>query len=643
MSYFIEDLTGENPAYRETTLKRRVLIPEQHVQFFTPVYLDTIQVVMEGTVTTPLVYGIDFIAREEDYDYDAMGRGQLLDREFDKKLVKSITMIKPFVDPYTVNFVYQQLYPKTIDYILQNPNRDIEITPEVLWDMMQSIKALKMAISPVDDYHSEADRQPMLLPPDPDKIYPGNIIDGELHAIDTSASKYLIFPLGGAFFRDSFKMVRGRVESVEDTIATDPIRAFKEGEDYVIVGVDEWGTKHTSNPSGVYQLVVMKRAYVGDVTITYHAYGGIPTIYDVRANRETIRNMYEYLRDAQILTATTLGNVPLMTEFRARLKALEDGMRKFAKEGQPSYGDCTDGKSILKRIAAPDTEFHWWTIAELFKVAGSDTVFAADMGHFQIQTQYTKMMLDVIVAADITRNANRLSVTTNSALIPQSYTPFGEAEDLNKVLRPQLRIIWNENSIEGSGIYLQLGMRLKGTAEESVVVADLSGMESCWKLINIPETVATLPEDDNITLPSENALWSIDNPDSREESHLIPLNEGHVIWSGMEPLNRPTSGLKTFTLEHFLEPEVDLSKLKTIEFWLEESESNRFIVKLPLCGDNYSLTAVGTFTYANKGASVVYRAMRNEQTNVVTMTLAAEITAGINSNKLSLRHVLVNS
>ena len=98
--YFIPDLTGENPAYKENNAVKRVVVPNQQVELFTPVYMDTLEVVMTGTVTTPLVRDIDWTITESDYDYDAIGRAQLLDKNFDKKLVKSFTILKPFADPY---------------------------------------------------------------------------------------------------------------------------------------------------------------------------------------------------------------------------------------------------------------------------------------------------------------------------------------------------------------------------------------------------------------------------------------------------------------------------------------------------------------------------------------------------------------
>lgn len=639
MSYFIPDPTGVNPAYKVPNLKKRIITNNQVVELFTAVYLDSIEATLEGTINKPFMKDIDWEIRNSDYDYDAMGRMQLLDSNYNKILVKSFTVLKPFVAPYNLNVSFNQLYPNEIGYILENPNKNIDITPEVILALLRDVDNLKMATAPVDDIHAAAERQPMLLPPDPNKEYKSNLIPNELWNINTSAKKKVIFPLAGSFFREGVVLARGKYDSVE---GLDVNLLFVEGRDYIITGADAYGIKNTSVPSGVYNLIIFITDYVGDVTVSYHAYGGQVTQQDIRAVAESLTNMYSYLTAAQLLTANSLGGVPLMSQVCARLTAVEDGMRKFANQGQPSYGDISHGGCLTKRIASPDTDFHWWTIAELYKVAGSETVFTADIAHFQLQTLYTKMLIDFTVAVNLNHPERKISVQTLSSLVPQGYHPFVDDSGLEGIMRPQLRVIYNLNSIESSGIYLQLGMRLKGVAEETIAVADLSGPESCWRLIPTL-TTAVLPEDDTLLLPSGVSQWDSLNPDSYQESQLIPLSTGHVCWAGSNALNRPNTGWKNITLDHFLEPEIDISKLRTAKLYLEESSASRFIIPLDLCGTNDSVTGVNTFTYANKSASLVYKIVRHQVTKVLTMSLSAEIVAGINSNPLNLRYVIVNS
>lgn len=639
MAYLIPDLTGENPSYRCGNDAKRVVIGNQRIELFNAVYQDSLVVTMTGTVNTTFVLGYDYTFKDEDYDYDAMGRAQLLDRNFNKKLVKSFTVIKPFIDPYTLNCTYQQLYPNTIRYILENPTENIEITPEVLWDLMKRVQQLELVTTPVEDVHAAAERSPMLLPPDPNKEYKGNVIDGEVWSIDTTVGRKVIYPVAGSFFRDSLVIVKGTYTSVEDARDVDRLL---EGTDYVISGVDAYGIHHTSNTSGVYHIAVLTCAYVGNVTVKYHSYGGIPTQYDVRAIYESLSNLYRYISEAQLLTSTTVGNTTAMIELRSRINALEDTVRILANQGRPSYGDITHGEAVVKKISAADTEFHWWTIAELYKVAGSDTIFTAQIGHFQVNTVYTGIMLDFTVAVNIAKKGHKLEVKTLSSSLPQGYVPFEDDSELSNVIRPQLRIIWNENSIEGSGIFLQFGMRLKGIAEEIMGIADLSGRESCWKLVT-HDDISIRPEDNGILLPSGNHYWDTTNTDSRQESTLVPVDEAHVVWAGSMSLNRPVTGLRHILLDHFLESEVDLSRLKTVSFLMEEYQGSRFRIDMPVLGTDTSIAGATSFTYSNRPVSLIYQATRNVLTKKVTMEIYIEVSAGLQSNRLDLRYVLVNS
>jgi len=170
----------------------------------------------------------------------------------------------------------------------------------------------------------------------------------------------------------------------------------------------------------------------------------------------------------------------------------------------------------------------------------------------------------------------------------------------------------------------------------------LSGVESCFMLI--PEVAeAVLPEDDTINLPSENHLWDSLNPDSRQETCLIPLENGHVIWAGNEAMNRPESGWKEIKLVHFLEKEVNIDNIKTVTCYLEEDKSNRFPVKIDVNVVDEVLTGVATFAYANKFANVVVRMSRNASTKEIDAVIQTEVSAGLSSNPLYLRYVVVNS
>lgn len=633
MSYFIPDLTGTNPAYKKINLKKRILLDNQVVPFFDSVYLDSIVLTLEGTGTkiVNLVYGVDYTATGDDFDYDAMGRMQLLDNTWNGILVKSVHIIKPFVAPYNISVNYQGIYPEIIDYVRTNPTKNVQLTPEVFEAMINDIANLKVAVAPVTDITASSVSTPKLLEEDPTRSLPENEIVDELYSIDTTVDRNVVMPFCGSFYGDGIRVINASTD-----------KELMRDVDYVIAGPDIARTKATTSSAGVYRFIVFLTALTSDVKVSYHAYGGIPTLQDVKALTTGYTNLYNYITNAQLLTANSLVNTSQYTNIVARLNAMEAQMRVFANQGKPSYGDVTSGGVLKQRITSVDTKMHWWTIAELYKIAGSDTIFTSDISHFQIQTYYTKYMLDVKVACDITNLNNKFNVKSLITTYPLHHVPFEDDSDLENVIRPQLRIIWNENSLESSGIYLQLGFALKTVAEETIAVADLSGPESCFKLINGSDT-AVSPEDDIITLPSGNHIWSTTNPDSRIDSYLIPFDHGHVVWSGAVTLNRPTGDWKDTILEHFLEDEIDINKLKSVSLYFEESAANRFQIDLPLLAKDDVVIGSGSFTYSGKAASVVFRIYRNTASNKIQMTLQSEILAGVASTALDLRYVSVNS
>ena len=111
MSYLTPDLTGTLDNYKIINDKRYIISPNQIVEFYDTVFLDSIEIVLEGTISIPLVQGYDWEAY--DVDYNAIGSMMLSSPSFDKTLVKSIRMIKPHNANYKINMCYQKLYPVT--------------------------------------------------------------------------------------------------------------------------------------------------------------------------------------------------------------------------------------------------------------------------------------------------------------------------------------------------------------------------------------------------------------------------------------------------------------------------------------------------------------------------------------------------
>lgn len=663
MSLLTPDLTGKNAACRKTNDARMVIKQDQVIEFHDTVFADSIEMVLVANlpVTKYLVRGVDWEIRDSDIDYDAMSDMRLREPQFTSLLVKSITMTYTYVADYKISMDYQTLYQLPSSIALHEYPSKVEFTPEAWIEVLESVKRHELLLAPIQDIHASGIlKQPMLLEPDPNQERSANIIVDEVYEINVPNKVFVIHPIHGAFFRDSvsIKSIELSLDggfTVRDTLV--------EGTDYIIYGFDSNKTSNTLNSSGVYKYILFTSPIVGNVAISYHAYGGDPSLYDIKAHNESLNNLTTYILDSQLLTAETVANAPVVINMINKLTSLEEEMRILARQGRPNYGDTTSGNTLIKKIVSPDSETHWWTIAELYKVAGSEEVFVSGTMKLNIATLYTKYNFTAYVSVNLDNtvtNANGitfevcdpLKVTCPSSQCPIGYVPYMDYPQLERLLRPQFRIIWNKNSQSQSGVLLQIGLQLHNL-HETIAVEDVSGKESCWKLIPSPAE-ETYPEEINIQLPNPAHIWNIDdNPDSRQETYLIPLVDGNVVWLGTEPLNRPQSGEKAnVQLLHLLDDKVDISKVRRIRFDLEETGTalsgtistnvtNRFPIFMDLIPGSEDAMGYSTFYYNGKPAYLIGRIRRNPATEEIEISYTANVTAGLSSNRLDIRHVVI--
>ena len=626
--YLTPDLTGLNELYKVNNDQRMIITNDQIVTFTSAIFIDSLQIIQLGTINKVLVKNADWAI--EELDIEAMSSMKLLDSTFVKQLVKSIRIIKPYIGAeYKINCSYQKLYPVPHLMALYRNDEPLTVTPDLIQHMLELLKRHDYLLSPIKDVHSVVETNPLLLEADPHKERPENYIIDELHLVNVPENVDVIHPIGGAFFKDSLTIKH--IQTGNNLV---------ENVHYRVFGVDIEKTTITSNPSGVYRFIILLNGFVGSVKLSYHAYGGEPTISDVRALDETNNNLLAYITEAQLLTPETVSATPTIVLLRNKIEALEENMRKLAIAGRPSYGDVSHGGCLKKRIAATDTEHHWWSIASLFKVNGSDEVFVADTMKLRIQTLYTKFAFDVIINVNLLHPTDKLDVKILSATYPKGYVPFEDYTELQNLMRPQFRVIWNDNTAQQSGALLQIGFRLKTVAEETIAVEDWSGNESAWLLLPTP-IEAVFPEDSILQLPNTNHIWDLLNPDSNSVSYLAPFPDGHLVWAGIEALNRPSSGWKNIQLAHILEKEIDISKIKKMRFDLEELGANRFPVTVDFIPGTEDLVGNSSFTYNGKPAYITGRVYRNPVNGNIEMSANAEIVAGLTATQLNLRQVLI--
>jgi hypothetical protein len=626
--YYTPDLTGQDPACYKDNDIYAIHKYNQKIFFDVPVFEDSIIIYMLnslGAVLSTFVKGQDWNVLSDDYDDTSISRMKVYDSEFDKNLLKSITIIRPFANDYQINLTHQRLYPVNVKKALLNGVR-LEVTPDLIGGMLEDIEYLSMITRPVSDSHSLSESGPMLFQLDAHKELPENYVEFEEHEVNVLEGRKVIRPIGGAFFKDSVKV----------RIKDDPSYLVA-GIDYIIFRLNVNKTRVTENTSGVYDFILVLREYVGILEVTYHAFGGEATIYDTTELNKKCNNIINYLTDSSFLTSAGLGSAPIILALNDKVTYLEDEMRKLLL-GQASYGDVSSGKSILKKIASTDDLLHWYTIATLYKVDGAEDIILADRLHFRIKTLRTNMMFDAMVSVNLTNVNTKLSVDILSEHYEKGFIPYEDYSGINNIVRPQLRILYNDDTQLNSGVVLQFGIEFKGFIEETIVVEDLSGKEGCWKLID-PPTTAVPPEDDLVQLPNEAHIYDVLNSDSTAISTLVPFKCGYIVWAGGYPLNRPEGGFKEYDLEHILPDNIDLSKVTHARLELKESDQLLFPIEINFVPGSEDMTGVATFMYNLDNCYLVLRVWKD--TDGIKMRLTSDVDRTNIAAQLDLVHVFL--
>ena len=627
------DLTGSLPNYRETNRVFSVFRAEQFIDFGTPVFSPSIEVyLISGAVTTRLTLDDDYCIPTEAVtacDND-MSSAILQNPDFGSELTSGITMLRGVESgsPYRIAVNYQRLYPSQIQEALIH-GEAINFTPNLLAEILNSIEQLKILTNQVTDVTSVTSST-LLLEVDNDCTNENNLIEDEEHLINVAGGRYVIRPKGGSFYYDS---VIVRHPGSNETLVL--------GTDYEIIGMNEPKTKATSYTSPVYDFIVIKRLIADSVTVTYHAYGGDPTLDNYEQLLRELQSVIQYLNASGTLTSSSLGSTDVVQSLIQRMNILEASMRRL--QGTPSYGDITSGKCILMKLFSEQQGLHWYTIASLYNAAGTDMQpCTADTFMFRLQSQLSHFQFTVAVSVDTNNiSGDRLSAKIISENYPRGYTPFTDYENVDQIIKPQLRVVWNSQDTV-SGIYLQLGFDLKGMLEETVSIEDLSGHESCWKLVDEVAT-ATQPQDDLFILPDGFSTWSSSLENCLQESTLIPFTKGHLIWSGNTPLNRPTDGwlyLDLSSSDLLLDSATDIRRFTRLRLDIEEKDGLQFPVDINFNSGTTSLKGHASFTHQNEPV-YVNAEMNQTEADGITLRLNWDVVAGSASNELDLRDIVV--
>ena len=638
------DLTGTNPNCKETNILVQVFKSGQRINFGTPVHADSIHIFYAsgGLANQELILDTDYTIPDEYTDDDNCSRARLVDSSFDKRIVTGVLLnvVPPAEGVLKLSLSYQRLFPThtTNAYI---ERETIAWTPELARSVVDDIQALKLRVTKLDDTGSLTNAKAVVLDIDTKCTNKDNIIKDEEQIVDVPKGKFTIQPKHGSFF---YSTVRVRLKSNGAELV--------QGTDFIITGMDSARTKASEATDSVYQFIVITAPIVGTVLIDYHAYGGEPTIDQYRDLLGDVNNIIGYINNSNTVTESNLGGTSVITSMIERIHTLEDKMRRL--DGTPSYGDITSGNATLMKIIGDggDNQLHWYTIASLYMAAPRDELSSmspttADTFIFRLQTKNTHFQFQLAVSVDLNNTEGEvLHVTTISDNYPRGFTPFEDYTKIDRIIRPQIRVIWNK-STRATGALLQLGFECRNILEETMCIEDMSGHESVWKLVEEIKGV-TQPADDMVSLPDGKSTWSDIRPESKQEAVLIPFTKGHLAWIGNVDLNRPVAGNQHRKItgdEILLHPNTDISRIRTLRLDIAELDGYTTVQDIQFNTGTDHPTGSVSFVHNNKPAYVIaeiYKEKNGEDDleNIV-INLSYEVSAGLESNIISIKDMVV--
>lgn len=512
MSTFIPDLTGLDWNYYVTTYQRAIFREAQKLLFDIPVYQnERLEVIHLGTTNEILVAGVDWVVNDSDIDWDAISVCKSIDSNFNLTLLKSITIIRPLVEEYRIQIKFNQLFADQVNYAAINKDRELEVTPTLIGNILEQVNYLQQMVLNPSGLYSPQSTHIKILDENPAGDNPDNTIEDELHDIDTLNGVKFIRPIYGAFFKDSVS-IKNSLSGEELIVETD----------FRILELDYPKTRNTSNTSGVFHTIEIIKSFVGELKISYQAYGGTADVASIRKLHDRLWSLEDYLSKTSYITPNSLPADPSIIALRNKLQEIEGQMRLLLQNGLPNYGDASTGTAVLKKVTAPDDLVHYWTIGTLYRVTGSSDNVLADVFKFRLKSLLTGMMFECSVSVNVSGTGKRLMITCDNSNLPN---------DTFNRLNPRLRIL--ESTIGGvySGVVLQLGMKLgAGVLQETFAIEDMSGRESCWKLVEF-DVNSTPPEDTGVLMPNGLAVWAADDINCKKDEMTIPFNDGLVFTS----------------------------------------------------------------------------------------------------------------
>ena len=287
MPNYQPDLTGEAPENYLDTYQRMIWKGSQKLEFTTPVFNNAnLEVIAVGGTPTNLVLGTDFIIEPNDVHDDAIAFCKSIDDQFNLVLIKSLTIIRPFTGNYMVQCKFNQLFADDIQYTKLHTTSDtLEVTPNLVSNMVEQIDYLQQMVLNASEAYSVQSGFAKIIDVDMTGTAPENLITDELHDINTANGIRFINTIYGPFFRNGL-------------IVTNALTGLPlDEDDYQVLEVDLAKTHNCSDPLGVYRSIEILVPFVGQIAITYQAYGGSTDVISMDSLKDKLVVLETFLSE----------------------------------------------------------------------------------------------------------------------------------------------------------------------------------------------------------------------------------------------------------------------------------------------------------------------------------------------------------
>lgn len=590
------DLAGTNSEFTKEDSRFVIYQSNQVINFNEPVFLSSIVVKKKvGTSWTTLTQGAadGWTFTDDNKDVDAMSDALLQESSFNCILLKSI-ILKCFNSSSTkttISVSYQRLRKDLNESFLYDGNGP-EYSPSLMAKVIEELEYLKNKTNSVTDLFGYALEDNTYLEEDLTGVLTANYVTNERHVVNSSSGNCFISPAKGSFYGYDINVYGW--EAAETTITNSNkaslygkmfiytevinnaslntttskerrvilsasnantyvgytgsivtnIVNFTSGTDFSVVGINLAKTEKCNHTSGVYEHIKINRAYVGNVMIAYHAFGGSISRQDVLDLQKNLSNLVSVVKGSGLLTDKSLTTNTTIISMIDRLSRIEEFHNHFAQ---------------VEHIVSPrDALFHWYNIAFIYDDRWSGLSDAVeDLGQFRIESLSRNWAYEFQVTTNLSYDdARKVRVKTLGCADSRDCSDFANYSNLATRDTVYVRACWI-NDGKTSGIALQYGMRFNnltlenGVRTDTVIVTNKSGNASRWRLYSDPLEIR-YPSDDAFSTPVVDANddnndfvmpngfdnWNSNN--STAKYRIVPLepSRGYIYWAGVLPLHQ---------------------------------------------------------------------------------------------------------